>query len=145
MYLTLRPIIPQMKNIFLKGRDMKTAKDYLKEANSVVEKISTAEGIEQHKSGDLVVVDVRDSSAFPKTGTVLGALRIPRGIIEFAADDTHPMHNSALQKGSAIGIICAVGGQAALTAKTMKDMGFENVVNLGGISDWAEAGGPMEN
>ena len=29
--------------------------------------------------------------------------------------------------------------------KTMKDMGFENVVNLGGISDWAEAGGPMEN
>ena len=124
---------------------MKTAKDYLKEANSVVEKISPAEGIEQHKSGDLVVVDVRDSSAFPKTGTVLGALRIPRGIIEFAADDTHPMHNSALQKGSAIGIICAVGGQAALTAKTMKDMGFENVVNLGGIGDWAEAGGPMEN
>ena len=134
-----------MRNIFMKGRGMKTAKDYLKEANSVVEKISPAEGIERHNSGNLVVVDVRDSSAFPETGTVLGALRIPRGIIEFAADDTHPMHNSALQKGSAIGIICAVGGQAALTAKTMKDMGFENVVNLGGISDWAEAGGPMED
>ena len=38
----------------------------------------------------------------PETGTVLGALRIPRGIIEFAADDTHPMHNTALQKSSAI-------------------------------------------
>ena len=129
----------------MKGRGMKTAKDYLKEANSVVEKISPAEGIKRHNSGNLVVVDVRDSSAFPETGTVSGALRIPRGIIEFAADDTHPMHNSALQKSSAIGIICAVGGQAALTAKTMKDMGFENVVNLGGISDWAEAGGPMES
>ena len=38
-----------------------------------------------------------------------------------------------------------VGGQAALTAKTMKDMGFTNVVNLGGVSAWAEAGGPMED
>ena len=124
---------------------MKTAKDYLTEANSIVEKISPSEGIERHNSGDLVVVDVRDSSAFPETGTVLGALRIPRGIIEFAADNTHPMHNTALQKSSAIGIICAVGGQAALTAKTMKDMGFTNVVNLGGVSAWAEAGGPMED
>ena len=52
---------------------MKTAKDYLKEANSVVEKISPAEGIARHNSGNLVVVDVRDSSAFPETGTVLGA------------------------------------------------------------------------
>ena len=124
---------------------MKTAKDYLDEANSVVEKISPAEGIERHNSGNLVVVDVRDSSEFPKTGTVRGALRIPRGLIEFFADDTHPMHNSALKKDAEIGIICAVGGQAALTAKTLKDMGFENVVNLGGVSGWAEAGGPMED
>ena len=82
----------------MKGRGMKTAKDYLKEANSVVEKISPAEGIERHNSGNLVVVDVRDSSAFPETGTVKGALRIPRGLIEFFADDTHPMHNSLLKK-----------------------------------------------
>jgi len=27
----------------------------------------------------------------------------------------------------------------------MKDMGFTNVVNLGGVSGWAEAGGPMED
>ena len=45
---------------------MKTAKDYLDEANSVVQKISPAEGIERHNSGNLVVVDVRDSSEFPK-------------------------------------------------------------------------------
>ena len=84
---------------------MKTAKDYLKEANSVVEKISPAEGIEQHKSGNLVVVDVRDSSEFPATGTVQGALRIPRGLIEFFADDTHPMHNTALMSPRHPGIV----------------------------------------
>jgi rhodanese-related sulfurtransferase len=135
----------QIKVISLKGRAMKTAKDYLTEANSVVERISPNEGIERYNKGNLVVVDVRDSSAFPETGTVQGALRIPRGLIEFVADDTHPMHNGALKKDAQIGIICAVGGQAALTAKTMKDMGFEDVVNLGGVSDWAEAGGPMED
>ena len=124
---------------------MKTAKDYLMEANSAVERISPNEGIERYNKGNLVVVDVRDSSAFPETGTVQGALRIPRGLIEFVADDNHPMHNGALKKDAQIGIICAVGGQAALTAKTMKDMGFEDVVNLGGVSDWAEAGGPMED
>ena len=77
---------------------MKTAKDYLTEANSVVERISPNEGIERYNKGNLVVVDVRDSSAFPETGTVQGALRIPRGLIEFVADDTHPMHNGALKK-----------------------------------------------
>ena len=116
---------------------MKTAKDYLTEANSVVERISPNEGIERYNKGNLVVVDVRDSSAFPETGTVQGALRIPRGLIEFVADDTHPMHNGALKKDAQIGIICAVGGQAALTAKTMKDMGVKNVKNItGGMSEW---------
>ena len=106
---------------------MKTAKDYLTEANSVVERISPNEGIERYNKGNLVVVDVRDSSAFPETGTVQGALRIPRGLIEFVADDTHPMHNGALKKDAQIGIICAVGGQAALTAKTMKDLSLIHI------------------
>lgn len=38
---------------------MKTAKDYLTEANSVVERISPNEGIERYNKGNLVVVDVR--------------------------------------------------------------------------------------
>ena len=36
---------------------MKTAKDYLTEANSVVERISPNEGIERYNKGNLVVVD----------------------------------------------------------------------------------------
>ena len=34
---------------------------------------------------------------------------------------------------------------AALAGKTMKDMGFENVINIGGFSEWAEAGGPVKS
>ena len=38
---------------------------------------------------------------------------------------------------------CASGGRAALAGKLLKDMGYEEVYNLGGLKDWAEAGGPV--
>ena len=46
---------------------MKTAKDYLKEANEVVPKIDVNEAIEKHKSGSSIFIDVRDSSDIKKT------------------------------------------------------------------------------
>ena len=45
---------------------MKTAKDYLKEANEVVPKIDVNEAIEKHKSGSSIFIDVRDSSDIKK-------------------------------------------------------------------------------
>ena len=42
-------------------------------------------------------------------------------------------------------LVCAAGGQAALAGKTLTDMGYENVTNVGGISDWVAAGGKTES
>ena len=53
---------------------MKTAKDYLEEANAVVKKIDVADAIEKHKAGSTIFIDVRDSSDIAKTGTISGAL-----------------------------------------------------------------------
>ena len=47
-------------------------------------------------------------------------------------------------KSAAFYLVCGAGGQAALAGKTMKDMGFTNVTNIGGFSAWKEAGGPTE-
>lgn len=123
---------------------MKTAKDYLDEANAVVPKISTEEGIAKHKAGNSIFVDVRDSADIAASGTIAGAKLIKRGMIEFQADDTHPLHNPALKKDADIVLVCGVGGQAALSGKTLKDMGFQNVSNVGGFSSWKDAGGPVE-
>ncbi|WP_415717214.1 rhodanese-like domain-containing protein [Roseibium sp.] len=123
---------------------MKTAKDYLDEANAVLPRISTEEGIERHKAGSSVFVDVRDSGEIAKSGTIAGAERVTRGMIEFKADDTHPLHNPALKKEADIVLICGAGGQAALSGKTLIDMGFQNVSNVGGFSAWKDAGGPTE-
>ena len=122
---------------------MKTAKDYLDEANAVVRKIEFDRAIEKHKSKSAVFIDVRDSSDIAKTGTITDALKIQRGLIEFVADEATGLYNEALQKTSEIILVCGAGGQAALTGKTLIDMGYTNVSNVGAIGDWEKNGGPM--
>ena len=122
---------------------MKTAKDYLDEANAVVKKIDFDSALEKHNAKSAVFIDVRDSGDIAKTGTITDALKIQRGLIEFVADEATKLYNDALKKGSEIILVCGAGGQAALTGKTLIDMGYTNVSNLGAISDWEKNGGPI--
>lgn len=124
---------------------MKTVSKYLEEANDAVKRVSSEDGVAIHATGGTVFVDVRDSSDIASGGTIAGALRIPRGFIEFASDADTPYHHEAMQKDAKIALVCGLGGQAALAGKTLKDMGYTNVINVGGIGDWKDAGGPMES
>ena len=123
---------------------MKTVKEYLAEANAAVPRISADDGIAKHVAGNSLFIDVRDSSDIVKSGTIAGALRIPRGFLEFAADENVPYFNTNLSKDADIVLVCGAGGQAALAGKTLKDMGYKNVFNVGGIADWIAAGGKSE-
>ena len=123
---------------------MKTAKIYMSEANAEVEKIDINSAIEKHSSNSATFIDVRDSAEIDKTGTIKNALRIPRGMIEFIADDSTAIYNPKLKKEDEIILVCGAGGQAALTGKTMKEMGYQNVKNAGGIGDWEKNNGPMD-
>jgi rhodanese-related sulfurtransferase len=137
-------IYRSIKLNYNKEAKMKTAKDYLKEANLVVKKIDVNEAIEKHKSKSSVFIDVRDSSDIKKTGTILDGLEIPRGLIEFVADEATPLYNTTLKKDAEIILVCGVGGQAALAGKTLIEMGYKNVLNVGGIPEWEKSGGPMK-
>ncbi|WP_068117043.1 rhodanese-like domain-containing protein [Tropicimonas marinistellae] len=123
---------------------MKGAKEFLEEADAVVPRITAEDGIAKHKDGGSVFLDVRDSSDIANSGTIAGAVRIPRGMIEFAADPNTPFHETRLNYDADIVIVCGAGGQAALTGKTLVDMGYKNVSNVGGFNDWKTAGGPTE-
>ena len=122
---------------------MKTAKDYLDEANAVVKKIDFDAALQKHNSNSAVFIDVSDSCDIAKTGTITNALKIQRGLIEFVADEATKLYNDALKKDSEIILVCGAGGQAALTGKTLIDMGYTNVSNVGAIGDWEKNGGPM--
>jgi len=123
---------------------MKSAKDFLDDANASVTRIPGADAIARHGDGKTIFIDVRDSAAISESGTIAGALRIPRGFIEFAADAATPFHNAALTHDADLMLVCGAGGQAALAGKTLKDMGYKSVTNIGGISEWKDAGGAME-
>lgn len=124
---------------------MKSAKDYLDAANDAVPRIKADEAIARHSAGGATFIDVRDSADIAKSGTIAGAERVPRGFIEFAADPNTPFHKPFFEKDAELCLVCGAGGQAALAGKTLKDMGYTNVTNVGGIGDWKDAGGPMED
>lgn len=124
---------------------MKSAQDYLAEANAIVPKIETSEGMAKHGQPGVIFVDVRDSAAIDKTGTIAGAVRIPRGFIEFAADEATQYHHPQMDKDADIVLVCAAGGQAALAGRTLVEMGYKQVSNVGGFGAWKDQGGPVEN
>ena len=124
---------------------MKSAKHFLEEANEKVVRITAEQAIEKHAAGNATFIDVRDSSDIAKSGTIAGAHRVPRGFLEFAADPDMQFHKPIFQKDAELCLVCGAGGQAALAGKTLKDMGYSNVINVGGIGDWKAAGGPVED
>ena len=54
------------------------------------------------------------------------------------------MHDKAFDRSKMVVCYCASGGRSALVGKTLKDMGYDNVRNLGGFQGWVKAGGQVE-
>jgi rhodanese-related sulfurtransferase len=69
---------------------------------------------------------------------------VPRGLVEFRADPGSAMHDKAFDRSKTVVAYCASGGRSALVGKTLKDMGYANVLNLGGFKGWVDAGGEVE-
>ena len=113
----------------------KTVKDLLAEANASIQKLSPAEASEKIRS-----VDVRDAAEVQQSGKIKGALNVSRGLLEFRADPDSPYYNPALQKDKTILLHCASGGRSALAAKTLQDMGYTSVFNIGGFKELTESG-----
>ena len=118
----------------------KSVKGLLADANAAIPKLSPAEAAEKVRSGDVLVLDVRDPQEVQQSGKIKGALNVSRGMLEFRADPESPYHNPALKKDRTILLHCASGGRSALAGKTLQDMGFTAVFNIGGFKELAEAG-----
>ncbi|MTW18155.1 rhodanese-like domain-containing protein [Rhodoplanes serenus] len=121
----------------------KSLKDMLATAKAEVRTISPAEARDMMAAGALVV-DVRDAPELSKSGKVAGAVHVSRGMLEFRADPDSPYHDKAFDKAKPVIVYCASGGRSALAAKTLKEMGYTQVFNLGAFKDWAESGGAVE-
>ncbi len=121
-----------------------TVKEMLEAGNAVVPKLAPAEAVERIRRENVLGVDLRDAAEVQKTGKIKGAVNVPRGLLEFRADPDSPTHDKAFSRDKTVLLHCASGGRATLAGKTLKDMGYDRVYNVGGFKDLAEAGAETE-
>jgi rhodanese-related sulfurtransferase len=123
---------------------MKTVQQMVAEANAAVPAISPQDAKALVGRQDVVFLDVREPAEVAASGKVPGALAIPRGLVEFRADPASPLHDAAFDRAKTVIAYCASGGRSALVGRTLKEMGYANVRNLGGFKGWVDAGGEVE-
>lgn len=94
--------------------------------------------------GRAQLVDIRDIRELDQSGRIDGALHAPRGMLEFWVDPESPYHKPEFATDRTLVLFCAAAARSALAAKTLRDMGVENVAEMeGGFTAWVEAGHPV--
>jgi molybdopterin/thiamine biosynthesis adenylyltransferase/rhodanese-related sulfurtransferase len=117
---------------------MKTLKEMLAEARQVVPEQGPSDLKKRVEAGEpVVVVDVRDPDEY-RDGHIEDAANISRGFLEFRIGTV------ASEPSTPIVVYCQTGLRSMLAGKALKDLGYENVVNLqGGFQKWAQSGLPV--
>ena len=115
------------------------------EAKGRVENLSPEQVAAEIESGDVTLVDIREDDERAQNGAIPGAVRAPRGMLEFWADPSSPYHREEFDPAKRTVLYCASGGRSALAADTLQRLGYGNVGHLdGGIKAWKEGGRPVE-
>jgi len=117
---------------------MKTLKEMLAEARQVVPEQGPAEVKRRLDTGEpVVLVDVRDPDEY-RDGHIEGAANISRGFLEFRIGTV------ASDPATPLVLYCQTGLRSILAARVLRELGYDNVVNLqGGFQRWAQSGLPV--
>ena len=121
----------------------RTAVELVKEARAQIENVAPKKAFEEISTGEAVALDVREPVEWEDH--IEGAVQVPRGLLEFAADPASPRHVAELDPSHRVIVYCRSGTRAVLAAVTLKTLGFVDVANLdGGFSAWKGEGLPTE-
>ena len=118
---------------------MTSYRDFLHEAKTQIDEIDAKRARELHDSRDApLFLDVREREEWDE-GHLPGAVHIPRGWLESRIEQAEP------DRGRPIVVYCAAGNRSAFAAKTLEELGYQDVASLaGGINDWKRRGYPLE-
>ena len=112
-------------------------KQMLAEANAVIESVAVQDLPYLLEDPEVVLVDVRELVERESEGAIPGSLHVSRGLLEFRADPDSPIYDDSLRVDQRIILYCGTGGRSVLAAKTLYDMGYEDVASLaGGFAAW---------
>lgn len=83
------------------------------------------------------LIDVREADEV-SAGRLPGAIAIPRGFLELRIEDK-------ASRGEELVLYCQGGTRSALAAKTLQDLGYQQVRSMaGGYGRWSDRGFPTE-
>ena len=117
---------------------MSDFKELLNQAKRQIREVSVQEvSTKLNPANGFTLLDVREGDEWEQ-GHLDRAIFVPRGFLEQRADKILP------EKSQPIVVYCAGGTRSAYAAKTLQDMGYAEVYNLGGFKDAADAGFPTE-
>ena len=104
--------------------------------SKALEEIKTISADEAHQlstNNKCNLIDIREKGELDKMGRVENSNHIPRGMLEFWLDPNGPYFKEGkLDMNKEIVLFCAGGLRSALAAKSLKEMGFENVSHIDG-------------
>jgi rhodanese-related sulfurtransferase len=122
--------------------NLKTVKQLVAEAMQVVKTVRADEVKKiTDSSTEHLLIDIRDVRELWKSGTVDGARHIPRGMLEFWLDPESPYYKPELKPELPKILFCASNWRSALAAKSLMEMGFDNVMHVkGGYQSLIDSG-----
>lgn len=106
------------------------------DAKKKITEISAAEAAAKSKSGEAVIIDVREKDEWDEEH-IPDAIHISRGTVELDVEEKVP------DSDAMIICHCGGGGRSALAAENLQKMGYKNVRSMaGGLKAWRAAGLP---
>lgn len=109
------------------------------EAKKNITEISPQGAAARSKSGEAVIVDVRETDEWDEEH-IPGAMHLSRGTIELDIEEKVPDPNALII------CHCGGGGRSALAAASLQKMGYKNVRSMaGGFKAWKAAGCRVQN
>ena len=117
---------------------MNYTEELLLKADEVIPRV-TLEDFE-NDSNSKVMIDVRQYEELQASGTVLGSLHIPKGVIEFRLNS-----NDEISFDTSVYVFCAVGIRSAIAGHNLKKVGYQKVFNLVGFQDILDQGAEKQS
>ena len=121
-----------------------SANALIEAANAVVPRISPEDARRLITERDALLLDVRGPDEVAQSGRLEGAINIPFGETAHRADPASPHHLGDFRKDRPVILYCASGRRSALDGHALKQLGYDEVYNLGGFLDSTYAGWAVE-
>ena len=110
---------------------IKSSQTLVLEALKEVKTINPEQALKLSRENKCNLIDIRDVRELQKEGKVENSKHMPRGMLEFWLDPNSP-YSKNIDENKEIVLFCAGGLRSALAAKSLKEMGFENVSHIQG-------------